>query len=398
MNTLTNILNSRAMDHQSILIAPGPYKECLSSFDVAAAMKAGVEEILPNSSATIRPLSDGGSGIAKVLTEATGGRLKKVFVTGPTGKRIESFYGLLGDSKTAVVESATAAGLTLVPKDERNPLFTSTYGVGELILAAIEQGVENIIVGCGDSGTNDCGIGCAAALGVKFFCEGSSTPLDVPRGLDLGEIVKIDGEDATKRLSGVNITVACNLSSVLCGPEGTSIIYAPQKGASAKDVGALHKGVEQFASVVYANSGVDLSFIPGAGGAGGLAASLYAFFGARLLYSIDVIDQYLHLDEYFSKAQLVLTGEGCIDDRTATGKVCCGVALKAKKYGLPVVAIVGSIAQDHEDIFYNGIDAVESIAEGPISLEDSMTNAFDLIKRATVRVVRFMFKIPTRRG
>jgi glycerate kinase len=381
------------MNSPSIFIAPGPYKECLSSFEVAEAMKAGVEEVITNATVLVRPLSDGGSGIAKVLTEVTRGDFINTKVKDPLGRSINSYFGLLGDKETAIVESALAAGLSLVPKDKRNPLLTSTFGVGELIAEAVKQGAKTIIVGCGDSATNDCGIGCATALGVKFFTDENLKPLDFPTGADLIKIKRIDYEDAAKKLSKINITVACNLTSILCGPEGTSRIYASQKGASPEQVEILDKGVKHFVDLVYNQQGLDLSFIPGAGGAGGLAASLYALFGSRLLYSIDVIDQYVNLDQYLSQASIVLTGEGRIDDRTATGKVACGVALKAKKYGLPVVAIVGSIASDHEDIFYNGIDAVECISEGPISLEESMINARQLIQRATMRVMRFMFKI-----
>lgn len=380
----------------SILVAPGPFKECLSSFEVSEAMLIGIKEIMPDANIILRPLSDGGSGIARILSQVTGGGLQKTRVKGPTGDIIESYFGFLGDGKTAIIESASAAGLSLIPKDKRNPLLTSTFGVGQLIAEAVEQGAEKVIVGCGDSGTNDCGIGCAAALGVKFFCDESPKFLDFPTGSDLNKIIRIDAKDAMRRFANVNFVVACNLTSILCGKEGTSKIYAPQKGATPEQVEILHLGVQNFVDLVFKEHHVDLSFVPGAGGAGGLAASLYTFFRARLLYSIDVLDQYVQLDQYLSQVNLVLTGEGRIDDRTATGKVACGVALKAKKYGLPVVVIVGSIAQDHEDIFYNGIDAVESISDGPISLEESMTNASDLIQRATMRVMRFIYKIPIR--
>jgi glycerate kinase len=357
-------------------------------------MKTGVEEIIPNASISIRPLSDGGTGFAKLLTDVTKGEIEDVVIKGPLYENIRSYFGILGgDRDTAVIESATAAGLFLVPKRKRNPLNTSTYGVGQLIFNAVEKGFKKIIVGCGDSATNDCGLGCATALGVKFY-DSNSKYLGFPKGSDLPKISFIDYENAARKFSNIDITIACNLTSVLCGPEGTSLVYAPQKGAKPEQAEILHKGTKHFVDLVYKKCGIDLSFIPGAGGAGGLASSLYAFFGARLLYSIDVVDRYVFLDKYLSKANLVLTGEGRIDDRTATGKIACGVALKAKKYNLPVIAIVGSMAQDHEDIYYNGIDAVESISEGPMLLKDSMANAKKLIQRATTRVMRFVFKVP----
>lgn len=375
-----------------ILIAPGPYKECLSAYQVARAMERGVREILGDAVVHVRPLCDGGTGIARVLVEATGGHLVETTVCGPMGAHVVAQYGMLGDGETAVIESASAAGLSLVPRAERNPLRTTTFGVGELIGQAVRQGAKRIVVGCGDSGTNDCGIGCAAALGVCFNMVGGEQA-GRPSGGDLSRIQGVDLSQVEGLLQNVEIIVACNLTSILCGPEGTSRIYGPQKGATPEQVEALHLGVQHFTDIVFEATGVDLSFVPGAGGAGGLAASLYAFFGARLLYSIDVVDKYLRLDEVLSTSDLVLTGEGTIDDRTATGKVACGIALKAKRYALPVVAIVGSIAEDHEDIFYNGIDAVESIAEGPCDIDYLMANAECLIERATVRVMRFSYRL-----
>jgi len=353
-------------------------------------MQCGVLDVLPNSNIYLRPLSDGGSGIAKVLTEVTSGKLIMRRVHGPLGDYVNAHIGILGDGKTAIIESAQAAGLTLIPPDLRNPLLTSSFGVGELILSAVELGAKSIIIGCGDSGTNDCGIGCASALGVNFYSENGCQLKGGLTGKDLIDIAFIDYTIAKERLQNVEITVACNLTSILCGPEGTSIIYGPQKGATTDQVVILHKNVKNFVNMIYKHERLDMSFVPGAGAAGGLASSLYAFFGAKLLYSIDVVDRYINLDQFLSRSNIVITGEGKIDDRTATGKIVCGVALKAKKYNLPVVAVVGSIAHDHEDIFYNGVDAVESIADGPMKIEDSIENATSLIKNATSRVMRFV--------
>jgi glycerate kinase len=357
-------------------------------------MERGVREILPDAAVSLRPVCDGGSGIARVLTEVTGGKLKKVSVMGPLGQPVEAEFGILGDQETAVIESASAAGLVLVPTTARDPSKTTTFGVGQLICAAVHSGATRIILGCGDSGTNDCGVGCAAACGVRFYEAGSDAPFEMPTGGDLQRIVRFDAGEAERRMRGVEIVVACNLTSVLCGREGTSRIYGPQKGATPEQVEVLEKGVEHFVNLFFAERGLDMSFVPGAGGAGGLAASLYGFLQAKLRYSIDVVDEHVRLDRFLKETDFVLTGEGRIDDRTATGKVACGVALKAKRYGLPVVAIVGAISDDHEDIFYNGIDAVECIAEGPGSLQSSMENAEVLIQRAASRVMRLVFKVP----
>jgi|SRR5581483_10165839 len=385
--------NSRVKPN--ILIAPGPYKECLAAVDVANAMLRGIRQLLPEATAVLQPICDGGSGFVDTLTTLTSGRIIPLSVHGPCGEMINSRYGVLGDGSTAAIESAAACGLALVPRESRNPRWMSTYGVGELIRHAIcETGCRRIFVGCGDSATNDCGIGCATALGVRFFADDQE--IVFPKAEDLARITRIDDSRVIRELGGTTFTVAGNLTSVLCGPEGTSRIYGPQKGASTEDVEYLSAAVDHFVDLLFYAKNIDLSFLPGAGGAGGLAASLYAFCNARLSYSFDVIHKFAHLEEYLAECSLVLTGEGCADDRTATGKVACAVALRAKKYGVPVVAIVGSIAQDHEDIFYNGIDAVEPITEGPMTIDESMRTAQDLIERATTRVVRFIFNIGSR--
>jgi glycerate kinase len=377
------------MAYSRILIAPGPFKECLTSDQVAKAIKEGIEELVSSVELILLPLSDGGTGISNLITKAKDGLIKRTRIIGPIGEKIESFIGFI-DGKIAIIESAAAAGLALVPPHKRNPLNTSTYGVGQLISKSLEYGAKKIIIGCGDSSTNDCGIGCASALGVKFYSKNSSVPISHPTGADLRNIVRIEPGNIKNKFFDIEIVVACNLTSILCGPEGTTRIYAPQKGANPRQVRELEVGVNNFVKRIYEETGIDTSFIPGAGGAGGLAAALYIFMGARLLYSIDVIDKYLNLNNYLAKADIVITGEGRIDDRTATGKVACGIALKAKKYNLPVIAITGSVAMDHEDIYFNGIDAIECIADGPISLEDSMKNAYDLIKRAAQRVARYI--------
>lgn len=373
----------------TILVAPGPFKECLTSKQVCAAMTAGVLDVLPDASVIQRPLADGGSGFAKLLTEATNGSFHYCEVETPIGEKVVAEYGILGDGQTAVIESATAAGLALVPRDKRDPRLTTTYGVGQLILAAARMGVSRVLLGCGDSGTNDCGVGCASALGVCFLDSKGNEVSHRPAGGDLEQIAGFRLLPEYDEIRDLEITVACNLTSVLGGSEGTSIVYGPQKGASPSDVVALHRGVERFCEFVRHARGMDLAFAPGAGGSGGLAASLYAFFGAKLRYSIDIVDQYLNIDDYLRAVDLVITGEGCVDDRTASGKIACGLALKAKKFDVPVVAIAGLVAANHDEIFYNGIDAVESIAPGPISLSESIASAEPLIRRAAERVTRF---------
>lgn len=392
-----HFVSSRLQSHTAanggatILIAPGPFKECLSSPDVADAMRRGVMDILPGAQVIMRPLSDGGSGIKKLLVAATAGSEIPVVLTGPLGNPISTSIGLLGDGTTAVIESAAICGLALVSADERNPLHTTTFGVGEAIIYAVRVlGARRIILGCGDSATNDCGIGMASALGVRF---GNVRPAAALTGADLSQIGSIDTSLLPSEFRMIPITVACNLTSVLCGSEGTSRIYGPQKGALPEQVAELETGVENYAATVRRDLGMDVSFLPGAGGAGGLAASLYAILGASLRYSFDVIDEFLQLDNLLKQSTLVLTGEGTLDDRTATGKVACAIALRAKKYNLPVVAIAGIVASDCEDIYYNGIDAAVSIQNGPLTHEESLRHARELITDSTSRALRMVFRI-----
>ena len=373
-----------------IVIAPSGFKECLDSTEVAESIAAGILQVAPDATIHKTPLVDGGEGFAKSLVRATGGTLHPVKVTGPVGHEVAAHFGLLGGTnlKTAVLEMAAAAGLRLVPRDRRDPLRTTTFGVGELIKAALDAGAERIIIGCGDSGTTDGGAGMAQALGVQLL---DATGQQIAWGG--GALAKLFRVDLTKldpRIRRVKIDVACNWNSVLCGPRGIAKVFGPQKGASPEAVQILSDALENYADVLQRDLGIDVRRMPGSGAAGGLGAALHAFLGATLCWRYDVLRQYVEIDTPLQDADLVITGEGCIDEQTPVGKVPAEVARWAKIYNLPVVAIAGQIGQGAENNLASGVDSYMSILETPSTLTEAIERAPDLIMRAAERVMRLI--------
>jgi|GEM_PF-136595 len=371
-----------------VLIAPSGFKESLSAEEAADCIEEGVLRVLPYANIQKTPLIDGGEGFTKTLVNITGGTLHMVRVTGPVGEPVEAYYGILGGAgqKTAVMEMASAAGLRLVPEALRNPLFTTTYGVGELIKASLEAGVDRILIGCADSGTNDGGAGMAQALGVALTdAEGNSIGWG---GGELSKLRRIDVSGLDPRLERVSIDVACNFNSILCGTSAVSRVFGPQKGASPMAVKFLVDAMEHYAAVIREQLGVDVRLMPGGGAAGGLGAGLYAFLKASLRHRYEVVSQYIDLDTQLSKADLVITGEGCIDFSTSRGKIPCEVGRRAKTFGLPVMAVVGMVGQGAEFSLNNGVDSFASIIETPMQLSTALYRASDLLKNGTENVMR----------
>nr|WP_322505958.1 glycerate kinase [Chroococcidiopsis cubana] len=351
-------------------------------------MKREFCEFYPMLLSTKLPYVDGGEGFTKALVTVTGGTLHHLTVAGPVGQPVDSYFGFLGNTqtKTAVLEMAAAAGLRLVPHHERNPLVTTTYGVGELIKAALDAGAERILVGCGDSGTNDGGAGMAQALGVRLL---DADGKEIDRGG--GELIKlerIDLKDRDRRLESVQIDVACNWHNLLCGEKGVARVFGPQKGASPETVEQLAAALDNYAAIIERDMGIDVREMPGSGASGGLGTGLYALLGAKLHPRYDIVMQYLHLDRLLEDADLVITAEGSIDFQTPRGKIPAEVAQRAKKYQLPVIALAGTIGRDAEVNFNCGIDSFESILDAPCSLGDAIANAPELVTKAAERVVR----------
>ncbi|MDO4898717.1 MAG: glycerate kinase [Rothia sp. (in: high G+C Gram-positive bacteria)] len=387
---------------QRILIAPSGFKGSLEADTVADAIAAGIRRVIPGVNTVTMPIPDGGEGTAKMLAQSTGGRLIHTRVTGPVGQKIPSHYALLGGTQkgVAVVEMAAAAGLSLVPKDMRNPGLTTTYGVGELIAAALDNpAVHTVLVGCGDSGTSDGGAGALTALGAKIL-DGAGQEIELG-GVHLAQAQKLDYSALHPRLAQVRLVLALNQHNILTGPKGVARVFGPQKGASPKQVEELDAALTHWANLLettYAqkNQGtMHLNFHSGAGtgASGGLGAGL-AFVGAELTPRFEaLIDSGLaglNVNSEIQHADLVVTAEGAIDFQTPKGKVPAEIAARAQTVGAPVLALAGSIGEKAYRVHDAGIDAFASIMPLPMGLEDALENGEELLTNSTERCFRMI--------
>ncbi|MED4988302.1 glycerate kinase [Geobacillus sp. NFOSA3] len=373
-----------------VIIAPDSFKESLSALEVANAIEKGFRDIFPEAEYVKIPMADGGEGTVQSLVDATGGRIVKTEVTGPLGDRVQAFFGMLGDGKTAVIEMAAASGLHLVPSEKRNPLVTTTRGTGELILAALDEGAEHIIIGIGGSATNDGGAGMIQALGGRLLDRHGQEI--GPGGGSLSELADIDLSGLDQRLKCVKIEVACDVDNPLTGPKGASAIFGPQKGATPEMVATLDKNLHHYADVIERVLGKQVKDIPGAGAAGGLGAGLLAFLEAELKRGVEIVLETVNFHERIQGASLVITGEGRIDGQTIFGKTPIGVAKAAKRYNIPVIAIAGSVSDDSDVVRSHGIDALYSIVPGIIPLEKALANARYYVTQ-TARNIAAVYKI-----
>ncbi|MBI2851476.1 MAG: glycerate kinase [Chloroflexi bacterium] len=369
-----------------VVIAPQGFKGSLEAPKVAQAIEKGVRRALPDVVTVLKPMADGGEGTVQALMSASGGKIVTTQVAGPLGNKVAAKWGIFPDGASAVIEMAAASGITLVPSDKLNPLVTTTYGTGELILAALERGCRKIIVGLGGSATNDGGAGMAQAIGVRLLDEKGDDL--APGGAALAGLhhIEISGRDC--RLAAAEILAATDVTNPLCGEEGCAAIYGPQKGATPEMVRQLDAALEHYTKVIRRDLGIDVRDVPGSGAAGGLGAGLLAFAGAKIVSGIEMVIEASGLAEELADADLVFTGEGRLDGQSAYGKVPAGVARQAKKFGLPVVALAGSLGKGYESIYEAGVDAVTVIAPGPISLEEAMADASSLITDAAERAMR----------
>ncbi|MGV9506606.1 glycerate kinase [Streptomyces tendae] len=371
-----------------VVVAPSGFKESLSAQAAADAIAAGVRRVLPDAEIDRIPLVDGGEGTAVALASATGGRLVALAATGPVGDRIGTHFALLGTRDTAVVEMAAVAGLSLVPRALRDPGATTTYGVGELVRAALDTGVRRILVGCGDSGTSDGGAGALQALGARLL-DADGFELG-PGGRELNRLVRIDPSGLDARLKDTELLVACNPYNVLCGERGVARVFGPQKGATPAQVEELSAGLENWARVLTRDlgaAGTDLRTGPGTGASGGLGAGLAAV-GARLLPRFDVLLDHVDLDARLARADLVLTAEGALDHQTPRGKVPAEVARRAKLSGRPVLALAGTLGEGAHEV--PGVDACHGIMPAPMALADALLRASELLTDATERALRMV--------
>lgn len=374
----------------TILVAPSGFKESLSAEEAADCIEKGVLRACPNAEVIKMPMVDGGEGFTKALVAITGGSLHEVTVTGPLGEPVASHFGFLGGKgeRTAVIEMAAAAGLRLVPRDRRNPCITTSYGVGELIRAALDAGARRILLGCGDSGINDGGAGMAEALGVKLL-DREGKPL-APGGAALASLAHIDLSGRDPRLANVRIDAAVNWHNVLLGARGVARVFGPQKGATPEQVELLAEAMETYAAAIHVTTGVAVGAAPGAGASGGLGAAIIGLLGGTLHPRYDIVMRYLDLDTVIARADLVITAEGSLDGQTPFGKVPAEVGHRAKAAGRPVIALAGTIGKGVTLNFDHGIDAFASILKAPCSLDDAINAAPKLLVRAAEDAVRMV--------
>lgn len=370
-----------------VLIASDSFKGSLNSQKVGEAVAEGIRKVFPGSEVRIVPMADGGEGTVEALVKACSGKIFSTIVSSPIGESVEAVIGMLPDN-TAVIEMASASGLTLVPPDKRNPLITSTRGTGELIKFALDLGARRILIGIGGSATNDGGAGMAQALGARLL-DKQGKELE-PGGASLIELAGIDTGGMDARLKDVEIIVMCDVDNPLCGTKGASAVYGPQKGATPEMVEYLDKCLVHYAEIIKEYLGKDIKDVPGAGAAGGLGAGLLAFTNAVLKPGTEAILEAIQFDALLTEAELVVTGEGRIDYQSAHGKVPKGVAVRAQRQGKPVIAIVGSIGQGAAQLYNYGISSIVPIVDRPMSLEEAVSEVYELTVQAAERAFRLI--------
>ena len=369
-----------------IVIAPDSFKECLTATQVALAISEGILRMVPEAEITCIPIADGGEGTVEALVSATGGTIVPTPSVDALNRPIQSFYGILGDGQTVIIEMAAASGIELLAPTERNPMITSTYGTGLLIKAALEAGFTQLIVGIGGSATNDGGAGMAQALGFGLFDRNGLTIK--PGGGSLGDLHSIDSSNVHPLLGKAKIKVASDVRNPLLGPSGATYIYGLQKGATPEMLKVLEKNMACYSGILQKELGKNVAAILGAGAAGGMGAGLMAFCNAELVSGFKLISELTNLEKHIREASIVFTAEGKIDSQTAFGKTVSGVAGIAKKYKVPVIALTGAVDNGLSELYEQGVTAVFAIGNQPMSLEESKARASVLLADRAEQIMR----------
>ncbi|WP_210639272.1 glycerate kinase [Pseudomonas sp. Tri1] len=369
-----------------IIIAPDSFKDSLSAQGVADAIAQGLAQVWPDAQLIKCPMADGGEGTVESVLAACNGEWRRTRVRGPLGVAVEARWGWLPDSRTAIIEMAEASGLQLVPPGQRDACSSSTYGTGELIRAALDEGAGRVILAIGGSATNDAGGGAMQALGVVLL-DAHGQPLP-PGGLALANLARIDLSGLDPRLAQVSFEIAADVDNPLCGPHGASAVFGPQKGASAQQVQALDRALGHFAEHCAQALGKDVRDEPGSGAAGGLGFTAKAFLGAQFRTGVEVVAQLTGLAAAIDGADLVITGEGRFDAQTLRGKTPFGVARIARQRGVPVLVIAGTLGDGYQALYEHGIDAAFALASGPMTLQEACADASRLLSERAQDIAR----------
>ena len=385
---MTQVIFTERCDYMKVIAAIDSFKGSMTSMEAGNAVKKGILAAKPDAEVVVKPLADGGEGTVDALIEGLGAKKIPVTVTGPLGEKVSCYYGFLEETKSAVMEMASAAGITLVTK--KDPLRASTYGVGEMIADALKRGCKNFIIGIGGSATNDGGIGMLKALGFEFFDEVGN---DVGEGAAaLAKIEVIQTENKNPLLSGAKFQIACDVKNPLCGKQGATYIFGPQKGVTEEQKSKVDEAMKHYADVTKESLGCDFADCEGAGAAGGLGYAFLSYLAGELIPGVELILQATGLEEKMKNADVVVTGEGRLDAQTVMGKAPVGVAALAKKYNAKVIAFAGSVAPEASVCNQAGIDAFFPIVRGVTTLEEAMKkeNAMENIAATAEQVFRLL--------
>ena len=371
-----------------IVLAPDSFKESMTAKEVCEAMERGIRKANSQIRCIHVPMADGGEGTMQSLVDATGGRVYSKEVVGPLGNNVVAEYGILGNGEIGVIEMASASGIHLVDSEKRNPLITTTFGTGQLIKACLDKGVKKLLIGIGGSATNDGGAGFIQALGGRLLDE-NGDDLSYGGGA-LAKLHTIDLSNLDERLKYVSVEVACDVNNPLCGKEGASYVFGPQKGATREMIEILDQNLSHYAEVIKEQLGKDVISKAGAGAAGGLGAGLMAFLDVKLKSGIEMVIEYAKLEEKVRYADMVWTGEGSIDFQTQYGKTPLGVAMIAKKYNKPVIALAGRVGNDIDVLYDKGIDAIFGIMRGVTSIEEALVKGPENVEKTSENIIRLL--------
>jgi glycerate kinase len=372
----------------NIIIAPDSLKESLSADKVAQAIAKGILKVFPQAFITQMPMADGGEGTVQALVRATNGKIINVEARDSLMRLISSFYGVLGDGKTAVIEVEAASGIELLRKEERNPMIASSYGTGELIKDALDRGYRKFIIGLGGSAMNDAGSGILSALGAEILTKDGTKVKD--GGADLKHAVSIEYTFLDSRLKECCFKLACDVTNPLTGRQGASYVFGPQKGASDEMVVELDEALINYGNLLQKITGKDIASIPGTGAAGGIASSFLAFFKTELVPGFQMVAELSGLLNRIKEADMIITAEGKTDHQTLSGKVPSGISKLAKEAGIPAFILTGAIGKGAEELYQQGATAILPLGDKPMSLVESMARTEELLEDTTERLGRII--------